>query len=250
MATFDQLRVAVRMAASRLAAQAPDLGAGKPKGKAYEVWVMLEIAKELRRIGLSVDLVNHDSTPAQRLRIRGSPGMMPSTKSSVGNAPGHLVIKGRRTCELHLGLQHGSSQFGHHEIDISLLPATQASDLREAGGGYYDGAPLLALELKAYDRKHKLDQSVARALVGVIAHLQPFWSVGFALFAARAGRWSRAWSRDDRPVRAGIVTTTTLYDNSLALLSAFQALSFTSVEPGVVGDAFERLGREIKDVTG
>lgn len=235
--TSADIRKELRKAARALGQIAPDVGTGK--GKAYEVWLLLEVCVRLRGRGYRVAAVDHVGSPVRKFRARGSPGGMPSGPST-GREPCHVEIDGRGGFELHLGLQHLGGGGATHEIDLALLPAEAAVDCRGGGGGAYDGPHWVAIEAKAYDSKHKLDQSIARALVGVAADLDPLSVLDRVSVWAGRGRPVPLHSARLRPVSI-LATSTGVYDNSRRLLDGFSMVCFDRLVPASSAAALDKL---------
>jgi len=161
-------------AADDLELVAPDFGTSK--GKAYEVWVMLDIIAHLLWKGVEVHPHDCDDEVEPFFRVAGSPAGMPSQNSN--GAPCHFKLERASTClELHLGLDHEGVSTSTHEIDLCVLPMPLAYFLRYSGGGPYRGPVRLGLELKAHGGRYKLPHDVPRALLGVAMDLDPCWRV-------------------------------------------------------------------------
>lgn len=167
---FDELHDA----AAQLGIVAP--GFGTSKGKAYEVWIMLELVVGLMARGFDVHPLDCDDELEPYFRVSGSPADMPGAGSK--NAPCHFMfVRNGRGIELHLGLNHRGISGSTHELDLTFVPAPGGYAIRQSGGGPWDGAPVVGLELKAYTDTHKLPHDIPRALLGVAVDLDPTWPV-------------------------------------------------------------------------
>jgi hypothetical protein len=226
---------------------APDVGTGK--GKAYECWVMLELAVRLLRRGVTVLALNPESLPVNRFRIRGAPGEMPAHNEDWGatieggeelpvvdDRPSHFCFykDESRKYELHLGLQCAGASGSPHEIDLCVLPQEAGEQLRHDGGGYYEERLELGLELKAYDIKHKLGHNIPRALIGVAVDLDPTWVVPD--FQMRTVGGFRVPFTQAQRTLYGLFTTTRLFDHSSQYLDHHGVTAEGPVLPGE-GDA-------------
>lgn len=229
--TFKECVEAVEDAARQMAMAAPDVATGK--GKAFEVWALLSIARHLSNAKLSVSAVGCDDMPVSIFIARGGPGLMPSAGANPSASPSHIVVGGASFAgqvELHLGLQHLSRRGVSHELDLSALPRQSAHLCRANGGGYYRGPLTVAVELKAYDNKYKLDQGVARALLGTMVDLEP-WRTIDGIYLDLGGDCHPAWSPIGRCAAMHLVTTTQLYENSKTLLDAHGGSYLDGVSP-------------------
>ena len=221
---FDELHDA----ADGLGIVAPDFGTSK--GKAYEVWIMLEIVVRLLRDG--VDVHPHDCADELEpyFRVSGSPADMPSHAAGA-TSPCHFKLRrGRRSLELHLGLNHGGLSTATHEIDLSVLPGFAAWKLRQEGGGPYEREPFVGLELKAYSDKHKLPHDIPRALLGVAMDLDPAFGM-YNWTVTTFGGESRTFHRSNR-MQLAVITATKLHDSSERLLLHHGVGAHCEVLPG------------------
>jgi hypothetical protein len=132
-----------------------------------------------------------------------------------------------------------------HELDISALPRHSARRCRVTGGGYYLGSLIVAVELKGYNAKHKLDQGVARALLGTMIDLQP-WRTIDHIYLNSGGECHPAWSPLGRCAPMHLVTTTTLYDNSKTLLATHSGCSVDNVSPKRDWKRLKRIAEDVR----
>ncbi len=176
----------IEAAANELAMAAPSIGSGL--GNAYEAWVALELAKALRDLGLFVQARDCQDTPTHEFFFRRNPGKIKSASTHPYNQPCHFTVDGASdVLEIHAGVQHRGMSDDLHEIDISVVPQAEAAATRAlAKGGAHVGTRCLALELKEYGDESFIDKGIPRALLGVMADLDP------ELIAARAARRPRA----------------------------------------------------------
>jgi hypothetical protein len=231
----------IEAAANALGVVAPNLGTSK--GKAYEVWVLFEIAVRLLRRGYWA----MPSSPADRsvmvFRVRGSPSGMPDGASTATDEPSHFILAGsQRALEMHIGLQARGVSLASHEIDVSVLPHELGSTCRTQGGGIYAGPLTHGLELKAYDKKHKFDQAIPRAVLGVAVDLNPSWV--FATIVLRTSGGAETVSTPVNRTRFALMTSTGIYDNSRRLLDQFGVMGAEELLPKSAG-AIDALVDEI-----
>lgn len=216
---------------------------GTSKGKAYEVWVMLEIVFRLMQLG--VDIFPHDRADVIEpfFRVSGSPADMPA-KGPSGDGPCHFKLQRKgRWFELHLGLNNQGLSTTTHEIDLVVLPCHEGLTLRQVGGGPYAGSVMVGLELKAYSDTHKLDHSVPRALLGVAVDLDPAWAIqGWTVHTVGGG--GRKFDRHGR-AQLAVITATTLYDSSRTLLTHHGAGAHDLVLPGGNEGALDHIAAQI-----
>lgn len=215
-------------AANNLGILAPNFGTSK--GKAYEVWIMLEIVVRLMRRGVDVYPHDCDDEIEPYFRVSGSPADMPA-KGPNGKAPCHFkLVKNQRLFELHLGLNMEGLSTATHEIDLSVLNLPQAYALRLAGGGPFDGHVSVGLELKAHSDEYKLSHDIPRALLGVALDLDPTWAIHSWTFHT-VGDGSRRMTRTAR-MELALLTTTQLHVSSETLLMHHGAGAHSLVCPG------------------
>jgi len=178
-ATFQK---EIEDAANALALAAPSIGSGQ--GKAYEAWVTLELAQALRTVGVRVQARNAQDMPTHEFFFRRNPGKIKSDSANPYNQPCHFRIGDPfPLLEIHAGVQHRGVSEDLHEIDISIVPHEEAAMTRSLPkGGAYVGTRCLALELKEYGDETFIDKNIPRALLGVMADLDP------TLIAARAAQ--------------------------------------------------------------
>lgn len=219
----------LQAAATALGIAAPSIGASK--GKAYEVWIMLEIAARLKRRGVKVYPLNQNNQMETNLRVNGAPANMPGVDPSGSAACHFLFVRDANIVELHLGLNHLGLSGATHEIDLSVLPAAQGWELRQKGGGPFDGHVHVGLELKAHSDQYKLDHSIPRALLGVAIDLDPSWPIqGWTFHTAGGGSGCRM-DRTSK-TRLAVMTTTQLFDSSRQYLEHHGAGAHADVTPG------------------
>ena len=178
-ATFQK---EIEDAANALALAAPSIGSGQ--GKAYEAWVTLELAKALQSAGVRVHARNSQDLPTREFFFRRNPGKIKSASANPHNQPCHFRVGDTfPILEIHAGVQHRGVSEDLHEIDICIVPQEEVAPTRSLPkGGAYVGARCLALELKEYGDDTFIEKNIPRALLGVMADLDP------ALVAARAAQ--------------------------------------------------------------
>lgn len=238
---LSDLQKAIAAAADDLAQLAPSVG---NKGKAYEIWIALELAVRLLRLGYDVEAHDPAGVEVVVFRARGAPGGMSSANAVGDDNPSHFRVSGwGRALEIHLGLQVLGVSDSRHEIDVTVLPASVAEDLRDAGGGPYQGPLAVGLELKAYDEKHKLNQVFPRALLGVAVDVHPIWLFPAISMGTAGGAEHRR--QLSRRALIGLLTSTELYDNSRDLLDGHGMLAGDQVRPGADEFHIDRVVNEI-----
>lgn len=250
--TFDECLEAVTKAAAALSIVAPDVTSGK--GKAFETWAMLVIARQLGDLGAVVTAVGCDDRPVTTFIVRGGPGHMPAASHDPGKKPSHLVVhdvmegpNGEKVDivkEIHLGLKHRSRGGVSHELDLSVLPSRDAIACRQRGGGVFRGGVLVAVELKAYDEEEKLNQSFARALLGTMIDLQP-WRVIHDVQFHLSGHCQPMRTMPLRRASMYLVTTTSLFVNSRKLLDLHDGVGIDGIAPKTDADRLERIAIDI-----
>ncbi|WP_406870276.1 hypothetical protein ABEB22_10840 [Thioclava sp. 'Guangxiensis'] len=221
---------------------------GTSKGKAYEVWVMLEIVVRLQKRGVNVLPLDSDGNFERIFRVSGSPSNMPPS-GGKGGGPCHFALYGRRCrLELHLGLNYVGGSTSTHEFDLSVVSKREAKALRDKGGGPFTGQPLVGVELKAYTEKHKLDHGVPRALIGVAIDLDP-WLPAQRLTLTTTGGSDHYLTRTRR-MRLSLLTTTKLHHSSATYLKHYGVGAHSSVTPTSNVVAIKAIVSEIYNLCG
>lgn len=234
---LTDLQEAIAEAADDLAMVAPSVGG---KGKAYEVWILFELAVRLMKANYAVTALDPADIAVGLFRVRGSPGGMPSADAQGDDNPSHLLVEGEGVdLEIHVGLQVVGVSDSTHEIDITILPSVVGRWVRYEGGGPYRGPLAVGLELKAYDGKHKLNQGFPRALLGVAVDVDPSWLFPERVLVTAGGAEQR--SRTVRRTLFGLATSTTLYDNSRRLLDHHGMLAADGATPTQTGELFDQI---------
>lgn len=134
-------------------------------GRAFELFVMTEVALGLRSSGFSVWLQRSDGTtirssdPNRRFVQRGG---APTGVAPASAGPDNASVIGFRwrTCpawEIWNGIQfYGRSQ-AMHEIDVAIVPQSVGVELRLSGGSPV-GRPRVAIECKDVGTDGSLDE--------------------------------------------------------------------------------------------
>lgn len=147
------------------------------KGKAYEIWVYLNICKILlqrsKATGSAVSNVvfkNYTGAPLPSLPfvVRGSPGQIHS-RHEAPDKPSYVSFQiDDREYELHIGVQFKGRSNALHEFDISVIPQTVGDHFRNLanGSGSPEGHPRVGLELK--NHAGNLDVGVPRDFLGAV----------------------------------------------------------------------------------
>lgn len=174
---------------------------------------------------------------------------MPDADSPSDDEPSHFRVEGSSAAlELHIGLQSRGVSDSPHELDVSVLPAIFGQARRQDGGGVYEGPLTHGLELKAYDAKHKLDQSIPRALLGVAIDLELMWVLPRIAFRSHGGHEKEA--RLTGRCRYAVISSTALYANSVRLLEHHGAVAAGEVLPGSNEGQIDMLVDEISGLLG
>ncbi|MDR7115635.1 hypothetical protein J2X41_001525 [Caulobacter sp. BE254] len=146
--------------------QAAHSGVAVPagQGKALEAWVLMKLAQTAHQTRVwNVSLRRGDGSP---LPV-GAPFMLPSGPSrlqpSSPDAPGYVLLEHRRypdrRLEIRGSLQWRGRSHARHECDISVMPAEIGEAIRNNGGGYPHGLPILAIECKDKTGFGNLDET-------------------------------------------------------------------------------------------
>lgn len=243
--TIDDVLDELRDAADDLGITAPHFGTSK--GKAYEIWVILELVARLRERGLRIEAHDRNDRFEPCFRVSGAPADMPG--SGDGGAPGpcHFKIHGRfGWVELHLGLNNRGMSGASHEIDLAIISGLDGLRLRSAGGGPFEGRVEIGLELKAFSAKHKLPHDIPRALLGVAIDLDPAWALAGCSLHSHGGRLRWGWRKDR--TQLAVVTATDIYLSSQQYLTFHEARAYARVLPDGNEQAPEDIVDEIEDL--
>ncbi len=123
------------------------------EGKALEAWVLMRMAESANQHGWAVSLRQGDGTPlpaGSTFKFRLQPGKIAASNASavgyVSLIPPNPTLG--TALELHGGVQWRGRSAARHECDISMLPASIGYSIRNGGGGYPRGLPIVALECK------------------------------------------------------------------------------------------------------
>lgn len=152
----------------------PDLASLTTQGKAYEAWLMFEVAQRLSK-NFTVTALDHACVATSFFIVRGGPGNIRPSRSA-GREPCHFEIKARTgVFELHNSLEHVGGSKGKHELDLSIVEKASADLCRATlNGAPYDGSRRAAFELKAHSGKSSLGKSLGRAFVGAALDLDMY----------------------------------------------------------------------------
>ena len=174
-------------------------------GKALEAWVLMKLANTVRRRMnrfWRVSLRQGDGS----LVLPGSTFTLPSQRSRIqpssATAPGYVLIEHRtdpvRRFELRGSLQWKGRSGATHEIDISMLPASIGEAIRNNGGGYPHGLPIIGVECKDKGGFGPLDETreaLAR-MYDLVLVTQPISGWSCRIFETNTHtQWGRKSSR-------------------------------------------------------
>lgn len=134
-------------------------------GKALEAWVLFRLAYNVHMTmsgSWRVSLRRGDGSALPSGSTFGLPKGGAKLPASRRSAPGYILLEHLRhralKVELHLNLRWQGRSGTKHELDVSALPHTIGSALRNNGGGYPNGLPILAIECKDKGRYGELDE--------------------------------------------------------------------------------------------
>ncbi|WP_425998211.1 hypothetical protein [Caulobacter sp. DWR1-3-2b1] len=231
--------IATQALLKRANAAAASLGAttvtlGLVSGKAYEAWVMLEIATAFRTHPshpVRVEVCDNIGGKTATLRIGDGPRPMSGTTFNA-DAAGFLRIHAPTPMELHNSLLHRGRSGETHELDVALIDAAKAKALRASGGGAFFEKPELGMELKDYAPPSSLSKNIARALLGVAVDLKGIYYRAGPPFH---GRW---------PGRFALATPTGLSKPTRNMLDKVNITPMTGLTPTGAGNRFERIARK------
>jgi hypothetical protein len=175
------------------------------EGKALEAWVLMKLAETVRRRMSRfwrVSLRQGDGT----VLPTGSTFNFPSQRSRIQpsnvTAPGYVLIEHKvntaRRFELRGSIQWKGRSDAKHEIDVSLMPASIGEAIRNNGGGYPHGLPIVAVECKdkgGYGPLDETRQTLAR-MYDLVLVTQPIPGWSCRIFETNTHtQWGRKSSR-------------------------------------------------------
>ena len=137
--------------------------AQKKDGAIYEAWILLRIAEGLRAAPFLAQLCDAKGialTGGNPFVLKGGPGKLGTGQACMVR----FNWSGVRH-ELHANVRYRGRSSETHEIDISVVPESVATQLRNAGGGFPTGFPRVAIECKhrnSVGQKDEARQVVAR----------------------------------------------------------------------------------------
>jgi hypothetical protein len=174
------------------------------QGKALEAWVLMRLAYSIDQLCPEwlVSLRRGDGSPLPP----GQPFQLPSGPSAIAAnnpaAPGFIYFEHsrypERRFELRASAQWKGRSGARHEIDISMLPASISEALRQHGGGYPRGLPVVAIECKdkyGYGKLDETRETLAR-MYDLVLVTQPLPAWSCRIYETKSGqRWGRKKSR-------------------------------------------------------
>lgn len=175
------------------------------EGKALEAWVLMKLAHTVRRHMSPFWRVSLRKGDGTRLSS-GSTFSFPSQRSRIqpssATAPGYVLIEhmthSARRFELRGSLQWKGRSGAKHEIDVSMLPASIGEAIRNTGGGYPYGLPIVAVECKdktGYGPLDETRQTLAR-MYDLVLVTQPIPGWSCRIFETNThSQWGRKSSR-------------------------------------------------------
>lgn len=168
-------------------------------GKALEAWLLMKLAETAAMLpswNVTLRLGDGSLLPA------GTPFRLPAQRSAIPasnpTASGFVLLErdndGPNRLELHGSLQWRGRSNAKHECDISIVPAWIGEGLRNSGGGYPHGLPVVAIECKDKTSVGTLDetrQTIARMFdLVLVTQPHPGWS--YRIYEPNT---PRAWGR-------------------------------------------------------
>ncbi len=175
------------------------------EGKALEAWVLMKLANTVRRQMnrfWRVSLRQGDGTTLPSGSTFNFPSQRSRIQPSSATAPGYVLIEHKthtdRRFELRGSVQWKGRSDAKHEIDVSMLPASIGEAIRNNGGGYPHGLPIVAVECKDKGGFGPLDetrQTLAR-MYDLVLVTQPIPGWSCRIFETNTHTlWGRKSSR-------------------------------------------------------
>lgn len=175
------------------------------EGKALEAWVLMKLANTVRRQMnrfWRVSLRQGDGTTLPSGSTFNLPNQRSRIQPSSATAPGYVLIEHKthndRRFELRGSVQWKGRSDAKHEIDVSMLPASIGEAIRNNGGGYPHGLPIVAVECKDKGGFGPLDetrQTLAR-MYDLVLVTQPIPGWSCRIFETNTHTlWGRKSSR-------------------------------------------------------
>lgn len=134
-------------------------------GKALEAWILMKLAETASLLpGWTVTLRRGDGTQLPAGTSFAFPAKGSGIKRNNVGAPGYVLleyvgIEDQYRFELRGSLQWKGRSGALHECDISMLPAQIGEAIRNNGGGYPHGLPIVIIECKDKISKGTLDET-------------------------------------------------------------------------------------------
>jgi hypothetical protein len=154
-------------------------------GKALEAWLLMKLAQTATLLpAWEVSLRQGDGTPLPRGATFRLPAQRSAIPASNAAASGYVLLERQlepeHRLELHGSLQWRGRSNAKHECDISVVPALIGEAIRDNGGGYPHGLPVVAIECKDKTISGTLDetrQTLARMFdLALVTQPYPGWS--------------------------------------------------------------------------
>lgn len=233
----------VRAALDAVLGSATTLRNAGGAGRAFELFVMTGIARELKARGFSVWLQRSDETriaPSDRDRAFIQRGGAPTGVAGKGQGDQNASVIGfrwrhRPAWEIWNGIQFKGRSGALHEIDLAIVPASVGSALRNRGaGGYPTGRPRVAIECKDVEAAGSVDEMrafVARLYDLSLLHAHhrylPFMGLSQAIHpGAPPGRTHRAvltyWQENRRTLN--VIARRTGFVHGAAAMTGYHAV--------------------------
>lgn len=175
------------------------------EGKALEAWVLMKLADTVRRQMSrfwQVSLRQGDGTLLPSGTTFNFPSQRSRIQPSSATAPSYVLIEHKtdtaRRFELRGSIQWKGRSGAKHEVDVSMLPASIGEAIRNNGGGYPHGLPIVAVECKdkrGYGPLDETRQTLAR-MYDLVLVTQPVPGWSCRIFETNTHtQWGRKSSR-------------------------------------------------------
>lgn len=157
-------------------APSSQISPSRKAGTLFEVWICLRISDELKNRNITPILYEEGTPPrqitanpnrrVQTIRFKSGPG-------KIGSGNGCFIVFDWHGVEheIHTSIEFEGRSGSLHEIDVSIIPASIANDIRTNNirnnnprySGYPHGAPKIAIECK--DKKSNGSKDEARTFM-------------------------------------------------------------------------------------
>jgi hypothetical protein len=189
---------------------------------------MLALAAELRDHAITCQLRKHNGEEAAKFVLAGGPCLIPDP-DTAGPKPTYVALNYFGvSLELHGGVQFKGQSRARHEVDVSIVRASDVAAVRKKGGGSIPGCPVLAVEVKEIPAHRRLAKNAIRALIGCKIDLYPGWPLDRVSLSF--GGPTADYKVTPRYVRFALVTTGILTKQSRRLGEFYGMKLFEKIE--------------------